>query len=65
MFKEIREVLDKYEEIICSNDPDKNITDEDYEFVKNIELYLAIAIRTEFPDYMSETLGKVLCDMAG
>lgn len=61
MFKNIRSVLDRYEKIVTEQCTD-NISNDD-EFIQNIELYLAIAIRSEFSDCVSETLGKVLCDM--
>lgn len=59
MFNQTKNVLDKFENII---NKDSHLEKEETQWLENIELYLAIAIRNELP-FCSYTLGKILCDM--
>ena len=59
MFKELRSVLDKCQSRYCKS---YEWNDEDYEFFKNIEWYLAKAIYNEVPE--SDKVAKLILVMS-
>lgn len=59
MFKELRSVMDKYQSRFCKS---YEWNDEEYEFFKNIEWYLAKAIYNEVLE--SDKVAKMILAMS-
>ena len=62
MFDEIREYLDKYEEIF--DKPYHLLTDEEIDIVEFLEVYLAKAIMKDFKE-RSESIAKIILAYLG
>lgn len=61
MFENIKNILDRYENVVTHSD----LPDEEYDFLCNFELYMAIALRDSLSEKSTKVLGKILVDMEG
>lgn len=65
MFEEVRKCLDKFEKFLTECNRTSDPSEEEYDFYRYFELYLAKAIMSDFNDCNAEKIAKIILATLG